>query len=121
MYVTINMSLCVLRLENIELIELLCTLRAVLEHGTHGRVAVDIGIFTLYVIFLRVFKGKTLVYLHKTGIHLTYTRTLGTVKYEFLRGSCMTALYKDLLYGILNLLDCRSGVSGCLDMIDNLL
>ena len=59
MNVNISVFVCLgmLWVEDIHFIELLCTLTAVFKHCTHCCVAVDICIFSLYIVILSWFKS----------------------------------------------------------------
>ena len=70
MYITFTVSLCHILVKYVHLIELLGTLRTVLEHGTHSGITVDIGILTLDIALLCGFECKILIDLHQLGIQL---------------------------------------------------
>ena len=60
-----NLGLGDIRRKHFMVAEILGTLGTVLEHGAHGRVAVDIGVLTLDVSVPRGSKGKGLVDIHE--------------------------------------------------------
>ena len=73
MNISLIMSLCMLRIENIHFIELLCTFGAIFKHSTHSCISIDIRIFALDITILGCLKSKVFVHLHKLGIHFTCT------------------------------------------------
>ena len=102
-----------MRLQQEHFIELLGTLRAILEHGAHGGIAVNVGIFTLDIIFNGGLERQILINLHQSGIHFTLARTLIAVQDICLRGACMSLLHKDFLHGVLHIFNrrcCRRAV-----------
>jgi len=50
-------SLSMGRVKNIHLIKLLSALRSIFQHGAHGGISVNIGVFTLDVVIFGGFKG----------------------------------------------------------------
>ena len=106
--IALGVSLGVYRVEDVHLIEFLCAHRAVLEHGAHSGIAVDVGVLALEVAVLCGLEGKILIDLHKAGVHLSGTGPGGAVK-DVSLGSCRVAfLYKHLLDAVLDLLYGRS-------------
>ena len=103
MDVDIALTVCLgeLGVEDIHLIEFLRALGAVLEHGAHRGIAVDVCVLALDVVILRGFEGQILVDLHQLGVHLADSCALRTVEDELLGCSCMAVLNQDLLDGIL--------------------
>ena len=77
--ITLMVRLGVLRIEHKQLVELLCALRAIFEHGAHGGIAIDIGVFPLDIIIFCILKGEALVDFHQTGIHFAHTGAFRTV------------------------------------------
>ena len=98
-------------IQHIHLAELLGALGAVFEHGAHGGVAVDVGVFTFYVVVGSGLKGQILVDAHQLGVHLTNTGTGRTVQDELFGGAGVTVFDQDFLNGILNLLNSRTGLA----------
>ena len=97
----------VLGVEDEHFAELLGALGAVLEHGAHGGVAVDIGVFALDVVFERGFEGQILVDLHQAGVHLAHAGALVAIEDELLGRAGVSALDEHLFDHVLNLLDRR--------------
>ena len=89
--VTVAVRRCMRRVKDEHLVELLCALRAVLEHGAHRGIAVDVGVLALDVVLDGGLEGQILVDLHQAGIHLTHARTLVAVQDVFLRGAGVAA------------------------------
>ena len=101
--VAVAVRRCMRRVKDEHLVKLLCALRAVLEHGAHRGIAVDIGVLALDVVLDGGLEGQILVDLHQTGIHLTHARTLVAVQDVFLRGAGVAALDEHGLDRVLNL------------------
>ena len=99
----------VLGLEDEHLVELLGPLAAVLEHGAHGGVAVDVGVLPLHVGVHRVGEGDVLVGLHQTGIHLPHTATLVAVEDVGLGGLDIALVHEHLFHDVLDVLHLRGG------------
>ena len=93
----------VFRVEYKHLVKCLSTLRAIFEHGSHGGVAVDIGIFTLDIVFRSAFEGKIFVNLHQLGVHLTHAGTLCAVEDVFFGSAGVTIFDQHLFHHVLNL------------------
>ena len=91
------------RIDDIALVELFRTLRTVFEHRSHGGIAVNIGIFTLDLIFLRFLKGQILIDLHELGVHVPNSGTLRSVENILLGGTRVSVFDQNFLYGVLNL------------------
>ena len=86
----------------IHLIKLLRALGTILQHGAHGGVAVDVGVFTLDIVVLGGLERQILVYFHQTGIHFAVTGAVGAVKDIFLRRAGMAAFDQHALYHVLD-------------------
>lgn len=82
--------LCVLWVQHKHLIKSLGALRAIFEHGAHGGVAVDIGVFPLDVVFGSAFEGQVLIHLHQGGVHLPHTGALCAVEDIFFGSAGMS-------------------------------
>ena len=97
--------LCVLWVQHKHLIKSLGALRAIFEHGAHGGVAVDIGVFPLDVVFGSAFEGQVLIHLHQGGVHLPHTGALCAVEDIFFGSAGMSVFNQYLFHHVLNLLD----------------
>ena len=104
MYVTFSVRFGMIRLEHEHLIKLFRTFGTVLEHSSHRCIAIYVGILALCVIVLGFFESKILIYFHESRVHVSHSRTLSPVKYEFFGSPRMTVLDQHLLYSILYLL-----------------
>ena len=100
------------RIEDEHLVELLGALRAVLEHGAHRGVAVNVRVLALDVVFERGLEGQVLVHLHQSGVHLAHAGALVAVEDVLFRRAGVAALDQHLLHCILYLLDRRDLVAG---------
>ena len=91
------------RIEDKHLIELLGTLGAVLEHGAHRGITVDVGVLSLDVVLERGLERQILVHLHQTGVHLTHAGALVAVQDVLLGRAGMSAFDQNLLNSVLHL------------------
>ena len=105
--IALSVRLGMLWLKYEHFVELLRALAAVLEHGAHSRIAVDIGVFTLGVIIFRVFERQILISLHEPCVHVSDPGTLRSVEDELLRSPGVSVLDQDLLNCVLDLLYSR--------------
>ena len=105
--VDIALGVCaaVLGLEHHHGVEMLGRFRAVLEHGAHGGVAVDVRVFALEVGFLGGTESNVAERVHEAGVHFADAGTLGTVQDVALGGISITALGQGLFNGVLNFFD----------------
>ena len=103
--IAVHVGLGVLGVEDIHLVELLGALRAVLEHGAHGGVAVDVGVLPLGVAVLGVLEGQILEGLHQAGVHLPHPGALRPVEDVLLGGAGVAVLDEGVLHRVLHLLD----------------
>ena len=110
----------VLRVEHKHLVEGLGPLRAVFEHGAHGGVAVDVGVFALDVVFGGALKGQVLIDLHQLGVHLPHAGALGAVEDVLLGGAGVAGVDQHLFHHVLNLLD-GGGLGGGIGLLQPLL
>ena len=94
-------------IENVQFVELLCTLGAVFEHRTHSGIPVDVGIFALDVAVQRALEREILKGAHELGVHLAYLGPFGAIKDVFLGGAGMAVLYENTLHKILDVLHVR--------------
>ena len=104
MDVAFPVSTAVLGVQNEHLAELLGTLGTVLQHGAHGGVAVDVGIFTLDIVLQRGLEGQIFVNLHQTGVHFPGAGALVAVQNVLFGGTGMAVLHQNLFHRILDLL-----------------
>jgi len=111
-------SLGIFRIYDIHLIKLFGAFGAILQHGSHGCVAVDVGVFTFDVYFFCLFKGQILVDMHQLGVHASDACTFSTVQYIFLGCSCMTVFNKYLFHRVLYLLYSRGVVVADLQQVE---
>ena len=104
MDVAFPMGAAVLGVQNEHLAELLGAFGAVLQHGAHGGVAVDVGILTLDVVLQRGLEGQILINLHQAGVHFAGAGALIAVQNVLFGGTCMAVFHQNLFHGILDLL-----------------
>ena len=69
-----------LRVDDAHLVELLGRLRAVLEHGAHGGVGVDVGVLALHVRVAGLGERDVLERLDKAAVHVAGAAALGAVE-----------------------------------------
>ena len=101
------MGLGMLRVQDEHLVKLLGTLAAVFEHGAHGGIAVDVGVFPLDVAVAGIGIGDVLIDLHQPGIGLADPGAFRPVKDIRLGGAHMPIVDQHLLYAILDLFHLR--------------
>ena len=101
--ITLAVRLGVRRIEDEHLVELLGTLGAVLEHGAHRGITVDIGVLALDVVLKRGLERQILIHLHQTGVHLTHAGALVAVQDVLLGRAGMSAFNQNLLNSVLHL------------------
>ena len=102
------MGLGMLRLEDEHLVELLRPLGAVLEHGAHSGVAVDVGVFPLDVGVDGVGERDVLIGLHQAGVHLPGPAALVAVEDVGLGGLDKAVVHQHPLHDILDVFHIRS-------------
>ena len=93
-----------LRVDDAHLVELLGRLRAVLEHGTHGGVGVDVGVLALHVRVRRLRERDVLERLDEAAVHVARAAALGAVQDVGLGRLHEAGLDKRLLYQVLHAL-----------------
>ena len=93
-----------LRVQDEHLAELLGPLGAVFQHGAHGGIAVDVGVFPLDVVFQRGFEGQILIDLHQPGVHLPGAGALVAVEDVLFSGAGMAVFHQHLFHSVLDLL-----------------
>ena len=108
--VTIHVGAAVFRLEHHHRVEVLSGFGTVLEHGTHGSIAIDIGIFALEVGFLGRAERNVMKRLHEASVDFTDAGTFGTVQDIALGGIGVTTFGQSLFNSILNFFDVRLGL-----------
>ena len=102
---------CVLGLHDEHLVELLGTFTAVLEHGAHGSVAVDVGVFPLDVAVLGGREGDVLIDLHEAGVHLSGPAALGAVQDVGLGSLDVAVVHEDPFHDVLDVLHVGAGAA----------
>lgn len=113
--VPVLVRLAVLGLQHIHLIELLGSLAAVLEHGAHGGIAVNIGVLSLQIALAGVLEGEIAHGPHQPGLALTHAGTLVAVKNICLCSAGVSQLNQRLFHQILHFFHigaCRAASSG---------
>ena len=90
--------------------EIIGSLGAVFQHGAHGCVRVDIGVFPLDIRVRRAAKSQLLVNLHQIRLGFAHLRVLSPVEDVGLRRLRETARDQLFLHNILHLLHLRHAV-----------
>ena len=103
--VAVKMRFGVDGIEHKHVVELFGALRTVFEHGAHGRVAVDIGVFALDIVFVGRLICQLLIRFHQARAHVAHTGALRAVENILLGGAGMSALNERSLDRVLDLLD----------------
>ena len=104
--VTVDVRLGLLGLQHIHFVEFLCRNGAILQHGTHGGVAVDVGVLPLDVTVLCRVEGQLVEDGHQIGFHLPGTGALIPVQDVCLCSGSMSLFDQGLFHQILHLFHC---------------
>ena len=111
----------VARVDDAHLVELLGGLGAVLEHGAHGGVGVDVGVLALHVGIGRLGERDVLERLDEARVDVANAVALGAVQNVGLGRLDEAGFDESLLDEILNALDRRRALDGSLvDLRDDL-
>ena len=120
MYVSVSVGFGEFGIENVHLVEMLRALGAVFEHGAHGSVAVDIGVLTLDIALFGVGICYILKCLHKTGVHIPYSCSFGSVKDIAFRRAHISVGDEHSLDLVLDLFDGRYFNAVVLEKVEHL-
>ena len=104
MNVTLAVCAALLGRQDVLFVKVLGAFAAVLEHGTHGSVAVNIGVVTLEIAVLGIREGDLVVDTHQIALHLACLVALGTVDDILLGYGGITVVHQNQLNDILNVL-----------------
>ena len=107
--IALPVRLCVLRTKQIHFIISLGACRTDLQHGTHGGVAVDVGVVPLHVAGPGVDVGDLVDGLHQRGVGFSNAGAVGAVQNVCLGGGVEAVVHELLLYRILNGLNIGGG------------
>ena len=107
--------------EQIILVEGLGRLAAVAEHGAHGGVAVDVGVFALEVQLLGVGEGKILQRVHEAGLHFAHAGALVAVENVRLGRAGVPGFDEDLFHQVLHMLHVRGVVALGFEHVEHLI
>ena len=110
--VAVAVGFGVLGLQNKHQVELLCALGSVFQHGAHGGVAIDVGIFPLDVGIHGGLVGNVVVYLHQPGVHFANAAALGAIENIILGDQHKAVVNEHPLYHVLNLFHRGNAVGG---------
>ena len=95
------------RIDDAHLVELLGRFGAILQHGAHGGIGVDVGVLALHVGIGGLGEGDVLQRLDEAGVHVAHAAALGTVEDVGLGGLHEAGLDEGFLHEILHALDRR--------------
>ena len=109
MNVAIQMGTAVFRLEHHHRVEMLSGFRTVLEHGTHGGIAIDVRVFALEVGFLCGTEGNVAERVHETRVDFAHTGAFGTVQDIALGGIGIATFRQSLFDSVLDFFDVGAG------------
>ena len=96
--------------QNVFLVIVLGALRAVLQHGAHGSIAIDIGVIPLAVAIRGVGEGQLVVGAHQVRIHFPGAGALGAIQDIALCDEGIAILHQHLLHHILDIFDTRVSI-----------
>ena len=108
----------ILGVDHVHLVEFFRAFGTVFQHGSHGGVSVDVGVFPLDVVVSGLLEGQILVDVHQPGVHVTDAGALRAIEDVFLGGSGVAVFNENLLHCILNLLHRRDTVMADLQQIE---
>ena len=77
--IALAVGLGVARVDDAHLVELLGGFRAVLQHGAHGGVGVDVGVLALHVGIGGLGEGDVLQSLDEARVHVAHAAALGAI------------------------------------------
>ena len=103
--VAFSMRLGVLGLQDEHFIELLGAFAAVLQHGAHRGVAVDVGVLSFDIAVAGILESNIFIDLHQPGIHLAHSASVRAIQYIGFSGTYVTGVDKDLFHHVLDALD----------------
>ena len=99
------------RLQYIHFVVDLGAFRAVFQHGTHGGIAVDVGVVALQVAAARIARGDFVIGFHQAGIHFPRPGPFGAVQDVGLGGIGQVGAHENLFDDVLDLFDGRRRAS----------
>ena len=107
--VDIALAVClgVARVDDAHLVELLGRFGAVLQHGAHSRVGVDVRVLALHVGIGGLGEGDVLQRLDEAGVHVAHAAALGTVEDVGLGGLHVAVVHQHPLHQVLDVLHLR--------------
>ncbi len=97
-----------LRLQYIQTVEPLCSFRTVSQHGTHGGIPVDVGVFPFQVIVPGILEGQSFVCLHQLCVLFPDTGALCPVENKLFGRPGMAGFNECLFHGVLDFLHGRN-------------
>ena len=100
--IALAVGLGVARIDDAHLVELLGRFRAVLQHGAHGGVGVDVGVLALHVGIGGLGEGDVLQSLDEARVHVAHAAALGAVEDVGLGGLHEAGLDEGFLHEILH-------------------
>ena len=109
--VAVGVGAGVLRVHDEHLVELLRALAAILQHGAHGGVAVDVGVLALDVAVLGGGEGDVLIDLHEAGVHLSGAAALGAIEDVGLGRLHIAVVHQHPLHDVLDVLHVGAGAA----------
>ena len=108
------------RIDDAHLVELLGRFGAILQHGAHGGIGVDVSVLALHVGIGGLGEGDVLQRLDEAGVHVAHAAALGTVEDVGLGGLHEAGLDEGFLHEILHALDRRGALDGAaLKLLDD--
>ena len=108
------------RIDDAHLVELLGRFGAILQHGAHGGIGIDVGVLALHVGIGGLGEGDVLQRLDEAGVHITHAAALGAIEDVGLGGLHEAGLDEGFLHEILHALDRRGTLDGAaLKLLDD--
>ena len=93
--------------QHIAFVEMFCTFRTIFQHGTHGCVTVDVGIFTFDVTVCCIFVCDVFESFHQTIVHVSDSCTFCSVQDVCFCCTHIAVVDQDAFNAVLDLFYCR--------------
>ena len=104
--VAVSVGVGMFGVQHIAFIEVFCAFGTVFQHGAHGCVAVDIGIFAFDVTVCCIFVCDVFECFHQTIVHVSYSCTFCSVQDVSLCGTHIAVVDQYAFYAVLDLFYC---------------
>ena len=104
--IAIAVRLGVFGLDHAQKVELFRAFGAVLQHGAHGGIAIDIGVFALEVGIFGGTESNILINLHQPSVDFAHAAALGAIENIAFGGAHKAVFNEDFFNRVLHLFNC---------------